>query len=150
MLKKFNLPDFWDSCSILLFISEDAFAQLKGSYTIDASKSASSINYKTFASAVSDLANGTRSGGGTANGSGVSGAVTFFVVSGTYNEQICISAIKGASTTNTITFEGGAGNASSRVITYAATDSSKPYTVQLTGAKHINFLHLSIIATGKH
>lgn len=149
MLKKFNLPILWCFVFFCAITSENVFAQLKGSYTIDASKSASATNYKSFSAAVSDLSSGSRSDGGTANGAGVSGAVTFFVASGTYTEQISIPAIKGASATNTITFEGGAGNASSRIITYAATDSTKPYTIQLIGAKHIRIQHLTIAATGK-
>jgi hypothetical protein len=73
--------------SITLLIGYTANAALSGSYTIDASKSASSTNYTSFNDAVNDLLNGSRSSG-TANGPGVSGAVTFSVATGSYFEQV--------------------------------------------------------------
>ena len=73
-----------------LFFYNTAFGQaLSGSYTIGSGGS-----YSTFTAAVADL---------TSNG--VSGPVTFNVISGTYTEQISIGSISGASSTNTITFQ---------------------------------------------
>lgn len=149
MLKKSSSLFQWIITAIAVFLSHTAHAQLGGTYTIDASKSASSTNYKSFSAAISDLSKGSRTDGGTPNGAGVKGSVVFIVASGTYNEQLVIPTINGVSATNTITFDGGVGNAASRVITYAATDSTKPYTIQLAATKHIRFLHLTVNCTGK-
>lgn len=121
------------------------FGQLNGAYTIDASGAASATNYQNFSSAVSDMANGTRSDGGTPNGSGVSGAVTFTVATGTYNESISIPQITGASAANTITFDGV--NPATRLITTNST-SSGGSTIQLNGADFIRIRNLGIGNTG--
>jgi hypothetical protein len=97
---------------LALFLSNAASAALSGTYTINPSAAASTSNYKTFASAVSDMVSGTRADGGTANGAGVSGAVTFNVSNGTYTEQITIPAITGASATNRITLLSASGDSS--------------------------------------
>jgi|GEM_PF-6410744 len=121
------------------------YGQLSGAYTIDAAGTASATNYQNFASAVSDMANGTRTDGGPVNGAGVSAAVTFTVAAGTYNEQVTIPAITGASATNTITFDGV--NRATRTITRNST-SSGDYTVRLNGADFITFTNLTIANTG--
>jgi PKD repeat protein len=132
--------------SIFSISTITARASLSGTYTIDASAAASSTNYKTFASAVSDLVSGTRADGGTANGAGVSGAVTFNVANGTYNEQITIASITGASSTNTVTFQSSSGDSSKVILTFAST-STNNYVVQLNGADFITFKKISIFST---
>ena len=127
-------PAIWRRCAIpliigLLYLAPSAFAQLSGSYTIG-----SGGNYASFTAAVTALTT-----------SGVSGPVTFSVLSGTYNEQITIPAITGASATNTITFDGGTGNAATRVLTYTATTAYSP-TVTLNGADYLIFKNLTIRA----
>lgn len=127
-------PAIWRRCAIpliigLLCLAPSAFAQLSGSYTIG-----SGGNYTSFTDAVTALTT-----------SGVSGPVTFSVLSGTYNEQITIPAITGASATNTITFDGGTGNAATRVLTYTATTAYSP-TVTLNGADYIIIKNLTIRA----
>jgi len=107
-----------------------ALAQLNGVYTIG-----SGGNYATFSAAVTALST-----------SGVSGPVTFNVLAGTYSEQIAIPAISGASLTNTITFDGGAGNAATRVLTFSATTTYSP-TLTLNGADYIRIKNLSIRST---
>ena len=123
-------------------------AQLNGSYTINPSAAASKTNYKNFASAVGDMASGSRTDGGATNGKGVSGPVVFSVAAGTFSEQVIIPKIKGASATNSITFDGGAGNAATRVITYAATSHFSVATVLLSNASYIRLRNLTINATG--
>lgn len=130
----------WAMCSV-----STAFGQLSGSYTIDPSKSASSTNYKTFEAAVSDLDKGTRTDGGTANGRGVSGAVTFKVASGTYNEQIMITSIPGTSSTRTITFVSDAADSSKVILENTNKASSTNfYTLLLDSADYITFKQLTI------
>lgn len=119
--------------------------QLSGPYTIDASGTASGTTYLNFSSAVSDLAFGTRTDGGAPNGPGVSGAVTFTVSTGTYNESISIPQITGASATNTITFDGV--NPATRLIQTNST-SSGGSVIQLNGADFIRIRNLGITNTG--
>lgn len=137
-------PQSRGSRHLLLFVfclfAISAQASLSGNYTIDASSSASSTNYKTFASAVSDLVSGTRADGGTANGAGVSGAVVFKVANGSYNEQISIGSITGVSSSNTVTFQSASGDSSKVILTFASsTSSTNNYTVQLNAADYIIF-----------
>lgn len=76
---------------------------------------------------------------------GVSGPVTFNVEAGTYTEQVDINfAIAGASTINTVTFDGGAGNAATRILTFNSTASNSVHTLRINGAKHTRFKNLSI------
>lgn len=94
------------ACVFLFFFlyAIRANCQLSGTYSIDATKPASSTNYRNFASAVNDLTDGTRNDGGIANGKGVNAAVTFEVADGVYNGNFFLGEIPGASEVNTITF----------------------------------------------
>ena len=142
--------------AILLFLygsisPSKTYAALKGTYTIDASKSATSTNYKSFDAAVGDLVSGSRSDGGTANGSGVSGAVVFRVANGNYNEQISIGAVTSASATNNITFLSDKGDSSKVWLYYASsTGSSNDYVLQFNGAQYITFKQMTIARTGSN
>src|ERR1043166_5545851 len=104
-------------CLMLPWLRSGA-TQLSGSYTIDSAGTASATVFKNFSSAVAYMNGGTRTDGGPANSSpfGVSGPVVFSVMQGTYTEQVDITAVSGASATNTITFDGGLGLASSRIL----------------------------------
>jgi hypothetical protein len=108
-------------------------AQLTGTYTIG-----SSGNYTSFTAAVSDL---------TTNG--VSGAVVFNVAPGTYNEQISIGAITGASSSNTITFQSSTGDSTDVILEYASSSAStNNYTLALSGADYITFKSITLSRTG--
>jgi hypothetical protein len=107
-----------------------AWSQLNGTYTIGTGG-----NYSTFAAAITALST-----------SGVSGPVTFNVFAGTYNEQLSIPAIAGASSTNTITFDGGVGNAASRVITNSVS-SYNGSVITLNGADYLRFKNLTVNST---
>ncbi|MCZ7556700.1 MAG: T9SS type A sorting domain-containing protein [Bacteroidia bacterium] len=107
-------------------------AALSGTFTIGGS----SPDYTTFTAAVADLAT-----------NGVCGPVTFNVAAGTYTETITIPEIPGASSTNTITFDGGAGNASTRILQYS-TPNSYDRVVQFDGADYVKLKNLTIRATG--
>ncbi|MCZ7556702.1 MAG: hypothetical protein M5R41_09915 [Bacteroidia bacterium] len=107
-------------------------AALSGTYTIGGV----SPNYATFTAAVDDLIS-----------SGVCGPVTFTVASGTYTETITIPEIAGASSTNTITFDGGAGNAATRILQYSCPNANDR-VVALNGADYVRFRNLTIRATG--
>lgn len=106
----------------MLFATLAQAVQLNGNYTINPSLAASTTNFKDFASAITYMtSNSTRADGGTKNTSpyGVSGPVVFNVAAATYTVTATISVpnVTGSSATNTITFEGGEGNAATRIIT---------------------------------
>ncbi|MCX6351487.1 MAG: PKD domain-containing protein [Bacteroidetes bacterium] len=122
-----------------VLMASNAMAQLTGTYTIDATKSASSTNYTSFQDAVDDLLNGTRTSG-TANGPGVKAAVKFNVAKGTYYESFEITAISGADATNTITFDGG--DSSKTIIN--DTLNANNFVVYLNGGAFITFKNLTI------
>jgi len=116
---------------VLVCLTSVAMAQtMSGTYTIDKSSAASSTNFTSFGSAVSALSS-----------RGVSGAVTFDVKNGPYTEQVSISAITGASSTNTITFKGN-----SQTLQYSSTSSSNRHTIRLDGADWIRLEDLDIVA----
>jgi PKD repeat protein len=112
-------------------LSLTIMASLSGTFTIGGT----SPNYTTVAAAVSDL-----------NKYGVCGPVTFDIRAGTYTGQVVLSAISGASATNTITFK-GAGR-SSTTITNAGTSTADMATVLLNGADYVTFKDMTIAATG--
>ncbi|MCX6351452.1 MAG: right-handed parallel beta-helix repeat-containing protein [Bacteroidetes bacterium] len=116
-----------------------AMAQLSGTYTIDATKSASATNYVSFNDAVADLLTATRTSG-TANGPGVKGAVVFKVANGTYDEAIQIDTITGATAAHNITFESASGDSSKVILK----DTAGGYTVYLNGADFITFKKMTI------
>mgnify|MGYP003801012101 CR=1 FL=1 len=115
----------------LLFFSMQSFGQLSGYYTIGGT----GANYATFTAAVNALST-----------YGVSGPVTFTVAAGTYNEQISISSITGASATNTITFDGVDKN--TRILTYSASSTANMATVTFNACSYVTFKNLTINSTG--
>lgn len=125
--------------SLLVFLAillsgQNTIAQLSGTYSID---STGVGDYQTFTAAVSDLST-----------YGVNGPTVFLVEPGTYNEQIVIPAISGASATNTITFSGNAADSLSVVLTFNQSSFPANHVVKLDGADHIKFQKLSIQSTG--
>lgn len=118
---------------LMLCFSVVSLAQLSGTYTLGTGG-----DYTTFQQAADALMS-----------EGVSGAVTFNVVSGSYNEQVNIETIAGSGVANTITFQSASGDSSDVVLTYAATTSGSNYVVRLgAGASYVFFKDLTIQATG--
>ena len=110
---------------------------LSGVYTINAN-SFGARNYTSIAAAVADLDN-----------LGVSGAVTFNVAAGIYDEQVNLGEVTGASSINTITFFGDVGNAfSPTVLTYTPLGSSDNWTVKMTGTDYVTFDNMTITSGG--
>ena len=75
---------------------------------------------------------------------GVCGSTVFYIESGTYNEQLQIEEINGASSQNSITFKSSTGNHSDVVIQYSAQGWDDNWVVLLNGADYIKFQDLSI------
>ncbi len=150
---KRNLPiPSWRRLSILLFclLPLLGHAQLSGNYTINPTASASNRNYQNWASAVGDLISGSRTDGGNAQGSGVSGAVVFSVYDTIYNNiAVEITAITGASSTNTITFKSSKGDSSKCILKNPSSSSStNDFVLSLYGADYINFKQIGFERTG--
>jgi len=121
--------------------------KLKGIYTINAGSSASSTNYQSFGAAVGDLLKGNRSDGGAANGPGVDSVVIFNVADGSYNEQVTLYDVQGASAANTITFQSASAD-SMKVTLYCPTQSNIVYPLSLVGAKYVHFNQITLQRTG--
>jgi len=119
---------------IMLLTQMSAFSQISGTKTIGGS----GADYSTISAAVTAL-----------SASGVNGAVTFNIASGTYTEQITINSISGASAANTITFQSAVNDSSMVTISYASsTSNTNNFVVKLNAAKYINFKELTIERTG--
>ena len=101
---------------------------MTGSYTIG-----SGGDFPSFSAAVATLET-----------CGVGGPVNFYAFNGTYNEQVRIPEITGASATNTITFQSLSGNAAAVVLNYAPAGSSDNYTLELDGADYITFQNMTL------
>lgn len=136
--------------TLILFSVTVSYAALSGTYTIDASAAASATNYKSFTSSVSDLLYGTRTDGGQVNGPGVSGPVIFQIAAGTYNEQVVLNNVAGVSAVNTITFDGGAGNAATRIVQFNGSINPVNYAVfTLYSTSYIRIRNITINQTAK-
>jgi hypothetical protein len=96
-------------------------------------------NFATFGAAITAM-----------QGCGIGSAVTFEVASGTYTEQVSIPAIVGASATNTITFEGGNGNAATRILTFAtgASGSGLSHVLRFNNCSNVFFRNMTIRSSG--
>jgi trimeric autotransporter adhesin len=135
---------------ILSTLGLEAMAvQLSGTYTINPSLPASTTNFQNIRSAVTYMTStGARADAGPANSGtvGVNGPVEFLIAIGTFNEQVNIPAITGASTTNTVTFR-GAGR-STTILTFATADANNRHTLRLNLATNVTFRDMTIRGTG--
>lgn len=111
-----------------LCLAGTASATLSGTYTINPGGTASSTNYQTLTSALSDLTAGTRADGGTPNGSGVSGPVILELDASytctTETFPLVLGAVTGASSTNTITIRPASGTSSALSLTTSASSNT--------------------------
>jgi len=120
------------------------FGQLNGTYTIKPSgtnytgdpQGSSGKNYTSIKNAVQAL-----------KSYGVSGEVVFDIDSGTYEEQIEIPEIQGASYANKIIFQSAKKDSQSVVVKYSAGRYDSNWVISLNGADFIIIRHLKIIAT---
>lgn len=100
-------------------------------YTINKNQPTGGSNYNSFADAIKDME------------CGIAGPIVFDVVagSGPYNEQIIITSITGASSTNTITFNG---NGETIQLLAAVPVTANRHVIRLDGADHIILNNLVI------
>lgn len=102
-----------------------------GTYTIGTTG-----DYTTFTEAIDTLTN-----------AGVAGAVVFSVQTGSYNEQLTLGAVRGASAANTITFQSATGNAEDVVLRFAPVQAAN-WVLKLDGINYVSFDHMTVYAAG--
>lgn len=119
-----------DTLEITVF----ACPAISGTYTINSALLTGGTNFQSFTDAVSAISQ-----------CGITGAVTFDVVtgSGPYNEQISIPEITGASSVNTITFNGNG-----ETIAFSSSSSNDRAVIRLDGADFITINNLVVNANG--
>jgi len=93
-------------------------------------------NYATINIAIDSLKSG-----------GVSGPVVFNIKSGTYNEQVVIPQITGASESNTVTLQSETGDSTQTIITFESGYDNN-FIIKLNGADYFIFRNLTIEASG--
>ncbi|MFC2116067.1 T9SS type A sorting domain-containing protein [Bacteroidota bacterium] len=94
-------------------------------------------DYNTFTDAITAL-----------NSNGVNGAVIFNVRSGTYSEQLTLTEITGASSSNTITFQSESGDSTDVIIDYAPSSAPSNYTMNMNGVDYVIFKNLTLSSSG--
>ncbi|MFC2112000.1 T9SS type A sorting domain-containing protein [Bacteroidota bacterium] len=92
-----------------------------------------SHDYKTFTDAQDALCN-----------CGISGTTTFLIENGVYLEQVTISEIDGAGTSDSIVFRSQSGINQNVVLSWAPQEQAKPWTVKLDSADFITFEKMTI------
>jgi gliding motility-associated-like protein len=109
-------------------------ALIHGTFTIDKNSPAGNGNFISFNAAYDYIK------------CGIDGPVIFNVAagSGTYDEQLIINPVNGASATNTITFNGNA-----QTITHLAATQSESAVIKLNGADYFTFNNLRIVPKGQ-
>ena len=137
----FSLKTFSIFAACMFAIASLSAAGLSGSYTINPKLAPSASNYISFNDADSDLVFGARSNAGTANGPGVTAAVTFSVADGVYNEGLIIPLISGVSASSMITFQSASKDSTKVTLrnNVIAPTGYLSYVLVLNGAQFINF-----------
>jgi trimeric autotransporter adhesin len=111
-----------------------AAGSLSGQYTIGGI----SPDYPTFGAAFADLAL-----------QGVTGPVEFFVRAGTYNEQVSLGVITGASVSSPVVFHSELMDSTTVTLTFpASATATSNYTLQLNGADYVTFQQMTIERSG--
>lgn len=136
--------------AVTALLASPVHAQLSGSYTINPKNSASSTNYKDWASAVGDLLSGSRSDGGSTQGPGISGAVTFTLYDTTYNvNPIDLTAISGSNPNRRIVFKSAGGKSTKCMVKCASSSSNtNDFVIHIDGADYITFQNIGFVRTG--
>ena len=79
---------------------------------------------------------------------GISGPITFNILSGTYDDPVTLGQVYGASATNTITFQSADANADSVIWENTANSSTTNYVLKLNGADHITLKNITFKNVG--
>jgi hypothetical protein len=128
---KWTIKAIFVLISILIWTNTSS-AQLSGTRTVGIGR-----DYTSITAAVTAL-----------TAQGVNGPVVFNISDNmTYNEQIVIGPITGASASNTITFQSDPANSSNATIQFMPTVSDN-YLIRLNGADYITFQNLTMTSFG--
>ncbi|MBP7850582.1 MAG: right-handed parallel beta-helix repeat-containing protein [Lentimicrobiaceae bacterium] len=121
-------PNPWNDTLVKAFLVCNA---LSGTYTIGPAGSGADFN--SFGNALDALGQ-----------CGVSGAVDFLVMPGTYQEQLLIQEYPGVSPANIIRFSSLTGNAEDVILSYSASSSTNNYVIRLNGADYITIQNMTL------
>ncbi len=106
---------------------------LHGNYTVGTPTS----DFADIASAVSAL-----------NNCGIDSTVVFNIAPGTYNGQVSLGMVNGASDTSTITFQSATGNPADVIMQYTSGGSSDNYVFKLDGAQYVTIKNITVRNNG--
>ncbi|SVE01258.1 uncharacterized protein METZ01_LOCUS454112, partial [marine metagenome] len=126
-------------CGLIIIVPALLQGGLSGTYVIGNQGGA---DYNTFTQAASAL-----------QSQGVSGPVTFNVLSGTYNEYFTLSNISGTSATNTVTFQKYASSTGDVTLSNTTSSSSYNYIIRLNGPDYVTFKNITFdrsVTTGSY
>ncbi|NOX19449.1 MAG: right-handed parallel beta-helix repeat-containing protein [Chlorobi bacterium] len=113
-------------------VGADEYQYFQGVFTIGTGG-----DYPNISSAVADLLKG------------ITGAVTFNILNGTYIDRIVLSGpIAGNDATNAITFQSNSGNASDVSIVFSATSSLNNNLIKVDSVDYVTFQNLTFSAQG--
>jgi parallel beta-helix repeat protein len=139
------------SAVLFMFYAVSLYAtQLNGTYTIDPAATTAQLtagtHFRDLSSAVTYLTStATRADGGPSNSGtvGISGPVVFKIAPATYtlSTSFTVPAISTSSALNTITFDGGTGNAAAVIITGSISGQA---LIKLNLCKYVNFRNVTI------
>jgi hypothetical protein len=113
-------------------LSANLKAAMSGTFTVGGA----SPDFPTLSAAVSDMVV-----------NGICGPVVLNVRNGTYNENLDLQAIPGASATNTITIQSESGDKSLVNVSHGATGTGNNYVVRFGGAKFVTIRNMTFTAT---
>jgi len=118
---------------VFLSLNKNILAQpLSGSYTVGGA----SANFDSLSQAVTELVN-----------NGISGAVIFNIRPGTYEEQVIIPEIAGASSSNTITFQSETGIVEDVIWQFENPNwTNFNYVIRIDAADYLRFKNITFNA----
>lgn len=135
------LRSLCESLVLALVFGLPAASQMKGTYTIDPSKPASTVNFQSFAAATNALTTGW-----------VTGPVVFKVASTTFHEPIQLEPVNNTSAVNTVTFvaEGAPAVISPSVVNqrYGIFLAKKTRWIRFENLKITNYIDTGIYLDG--
>lgn len=82
------------------------------------------------------------------NNCGITGAVTFKLAPGTYNQQLILPLINNVSEINTITFESASGNPDDVIFEYNASGTADNYVMRFNGSQYMIVKNIKFKALG--
>lgn len=119
---------------LITLANYSAKAQLSGIFTIDSSGNG---NYLSFSAAVAAL-----------NSNGINGSCVFIVQPGTYNEQLYLTPVAGASEQNQIAFVGNSTDSLAVNLQFAQSSFAGNYVIRFDGADYFTFKKMTIQSLG--